>query len=220
MKKLIVSTVAASLLVTGAGFEKAEAAKKITETKINYLSKTTAYKMKAGKITSLDGMKLNTKRSKYIPNIQYDVSEYSSDMDLNDVSSNNEALFDFTDHFGDPLITRLVDNVAYDYNNDKMTATAIRKLYGKPLYARTSYEDSYRRYKDDYVMIYKNYTFYFDYDYSNRTHLEYVVFHGNNIKNNLSKWKYFNFVEYKDNMLSAANDNMTYENWKYYYAVK
>ncbi|WP_414044974.1 hypothetical protein ACMGE5_00665 [Macrococcus equi] len=219
MKKLIVSTVAASLLLTGAGFEKAEAAKKITETKINYLSKTTAYKLKAGKITSLDGMKLNTKRSKYLPNIQYSVSEYSEDMELNNVSSNNEAIFDFTDHFGDPIITRLVDYVGNDYNASKMSASAIRKLYGKPLYAQFSYDDKYKRDKNDYAMIYKNMTFYFDAD-SSQTELKYVVIHGNTIKNNLNKWRYFNFVDKKDYLFDAVNQEMSYENWKYYYAVK
>nr|WP_133454175.1 hypothetical protein [Macrococcus goetzii] len=64
----------------------------------------------------------------------------------------------------------------------------------------------------EYVMIYPNATFYFDY-YNNVTKLHLVIHHGKSIKNNISKWKNYNFVKNKPLFRGAASYPIEYYEW-------
>lgn len=61
-------------------------------------------------------------------------------------------------------------------------------------------------------MIYPNATFYFDY-YNDVTKLQLVIHHGKSIKNNLSKWKNYNFVKNKTLFRGAASYPIEYYEW-------
>lgn len=210
MKKLLLSVITAGLLFSSTGTLEVDAATKNKDIKYNYASKSVVNAVKKGKIKQLNGIELGKAFSYYENKKKYDVDKNFQKIGLTDIYNEDLAFADFSDKYNNPKITRLLDYVWNEKYNNDISASKIRSLYGKPTYAKKRYNGF--KVPSEYVMIYPNATFYFDY-YNNVTKLQLVIHHGKSIKNNLSKWKNYNFVKNKTLFRGAASYPIEYYEW-------
>ncbi|TDM41560.1 hypothetical protein ETI10_00295 [Macrococcoides goetzii] len=219
MKKLLVSSVAASLLVSGlVSVNEAEAAK----ANIDYSNPSVAKKAKAGKL-SMDGFIIGEKVAKYYNNKRY----YNEDgrlfwLQANNVwyyESNYDAAFaDFQSSkkigLKNKKITRIVDK---NIDNKRIVPrTKMLKVYGKPLRTQTTIA-SYKNDDSKIVDVYKNITFFYTYKigYNEAPKLESAVIFHNKNNADLEKWYYYaaNDAGSDGNMM---NEYITSSEWASY----
>lgn len=184
MKKLLGTTIAASLLFTGltAGHE-AEAAK----ANINYLSASNVAKAKAGTL-SMDGFKIGSKASTYINSRKYNkdgTREFSKEYLYSDYD--DRAFVDFQSSVSGSkrVITRIVDKRISSMRI--VERGEVLAKYGKPLMTDVV-TDKYGESKQ--VDMYKNITFFYawDTDEDKAPILDGVVIMHNKTKSAQQKW--------------------------------
>lgn len=196
MKKLLVSSVAASLLVSGlVSVNEAEAAK----ANIDYSNPSVAKKAKAGKL-SMDGFVIGAKAWKY-NNSQYYRDgfrefwpESQDGYHPNDDDEDDVAYVDFQSSSKisskNKKITRIVDKNIRNFRT--IYRSKMLKVYGKPLRTQTTIASSEYDYSR-VVDVYKNITFFYSYKegYNEQPMLSSaVIFHTKN-NSDLEKWYYY-----------------------------
>lgn len=196
MKKLLVSSIAISLLVSGlVSVNEAEA----TKANIDYSNPSVAKKAKAGKL-SMDGFVIGAKVGKYINSNFYRQgyrefwpsslgkypSYYNEEVDVAYVDFQSSSKIGSKNK----KITRIVDKNIREFRT--IYRTKMLKVYGKPLRTQTSIasdENDYSRVVD----VYKNITFFYSYreGYNEQPMLSSaVIFHTKN-NSDLEKWYYY-----------------------------
>lgn len=171
MKKKLQTIAVGALLLSGFTVAHDADAKSYKETRLNYLDKNVIKKVKAGKINTLDGYKLGTslKILKKDKTNSYLFVSDNYQMHTNTLArsgSENTAIVDLcnADCEATNVITRLIDNVVFDANQDKLTRTRLLKLYGTPSKSNQQYiKDVTGDYRIDYykfaTFVYKKSSF-------------------------------------------------------------
>lgn len=219
MKKLLVTSVAASLLASGLVFtSEADAAK----ANIDYSNPSVAKKAKAGKL-SMDGFVIGAKVGTYYKTKKY----YNEAARKFWLKENNVYWFheDYDIAFADfqsskkiglknKKITRIVDK---NIDNKRIVPrTKMLKVYGKPLRTQTTIA-SYENDDSKIVDVYKNITFFYTYKigYNEAPKLESAVIFHNKNNADLEKWYYYaaNDAGSDGNMM---NEYITSSEWASY----
>lgn len=207
MKKLLVTSVATSLLVSGlVSTNEAEA----TKANIDYSNPSVAKKAIAGKL-SMDGFIIGAKAKTYL-NKKYGrdgyrefwVEEGSYHYTIED--EDDTAFVDFQSSSKvsskNKVITRIVDKNIIEYRT--ITRPKMLKIYGKPLRTQTTIHPS-EYYNSTIVDVYKNITFFYMFNNAKDetpTLESAVIFHTKN-NSDLEKWYY-----YAANDAGSNGDNM------------
>lgn len=215
MKKIIVTFLAATFITSSIGTIDTNASTQIKLQKFNYANKATVQAIKKGKITKMNGLQLGKPFYGYQNNMKYNINESRHQIKIDNEPNSDYVIADFSDKYNNPTISRIVDIVNFEKYNNRLSVKNIKKLYGKPKYSKIRYYSKSVKQPMEYIAIYPNVTFYFGY-YNKQSHLNYVVHHGNAIKKNLSKWKYFNMVENKTYFMESINRDIEYYAWLAY----